>query len=114
MDGNINMDACLKDRLVQTIGRGRVSGYSTSGTPSGTSITDVKAYVEVKTGFVAGPNGSEKRTTHLVITEAEVQLDDDIWLPGLSRTDSNRRKPAQVDVFYDTDTGAVDHYEVRL
>lgn len=108
------MDPCLKELLVQTIGVGRVSGYTSSGTPTGAAITDVSAYVEVKAGLAAGPGGTEKRTTHLIITESEIQLDDDIFLPGVARTNANRRKPAQVDVFYDYITGNVDHYEVRL
>ena len=108
------MDACLRELLVQTIGVGRVTGFSSSGTPLGATISDVKAYIEIKAGVVPEPGGTEKRTTHLIITESEIQLDDDIYLPGVARVTTNIRKPAQVDVFYDYITGNVDHYEVRL
>lgn len=108
------MNPCLRERLVQTIGVGSITGYTVSGTPIAATVRDVKAYVEVKTAFSTGPGGSDKNTTHVLITEEAIKLDDDIYLPGVARTSANRRKPASVDAFYDPFTGAVDHYEVKL
>jgi hypothetical protein len=108
------MNECLRERLVQTIGVGRVTGYTASGSPTGSTVSDVLAYVERKASRVPQAGGTEKVTSHLIITEAELRLDDSIWLPGVARTSANRRTPAAVDAFFDPITGALDHYETRI
>ncbi len=108
------MNPCLRERLVQTIGVGSVTGYTSSGTPIAATVRDVKAYIEIKSAFASAPGGTDKSTTHVIITEEAIRLDDDIYLPGVARTSANRRKPASVDAFYDPFTGAIDHYEVKL
>jgi len=108
------MDPALKVMLTQTINVAQVASYSASGTEVLGSPAQVAAYVEISEQIIPTNNGSEEKTTHLVITENEITIDDRIWLPGLDPSnDADSRQPKLVGVFNTVD-GAIDHYEVLI
>ena len=114
MEGT-EVEACLKWTLNKTIHVAQVAGYSPGGTETLGTPVPVKAYVEVMVNTQGSNLGSERTTTHLVITEDQISTDDRIWLPGLDPTNAAfSRQPDSVDAFNDPETGAVSHYEVVI
>lgn len=107
------MDAALRTLLNATLSVRRVSSYSNSGTEVLGVARTVPAYVELRESFITAADGTMRRTTHLLVTEAELTVDDRITFGAAGIVG---RKPAAIGVYYEPETSppVVDHYEVKL
>lgn len=108
------MDNQLRRQLRQTISVASPTGVSTSGDFTYGTATTRAARVETHDREVLIADGEFSRSNTLVIVEAEIGINDRIWLPGVSSSLSDEaRKPMRVMKFID-ELGAVDHFEVWL
>ena len=108
------MDPVLKSLMTQKINVARVASYSASGTEVLSTPEEISAYVEILRQIQGTNGGEEEKTTHLIITEKEITIDDRVWLPGLDPSDpAKSRQPKIVGSFSDI-CGGLDHYEVLI
>lgn len=104
------------DCLNQTINVARVTGLLGDGSAEcvyGVPVAQV-ARVEPQSKMVNSPNGKEKMSTTLIITEFAITEEDRVWLPGVDSADNTlARLPMLVEVGVDTD-GTPHHFEVSI
>lgn len=109
------MDPELKRMLVKQINVRSPSSYTAAGDQVLSAAVPMPAHVELVKSVGAESAGKESVVHHLVITELELRRDDFVWMPGDDPLDLNLRKaPTSVDVFFDPETGLVDHYETTI
>ena len=109
------MDPCLKATLNQTIYVASRTGTSSYGDSTFGAATARKARVEVDRRLVANPfTGKEEVTSHRIVVEQAIGLNDRIWLPGHSTSDATlARIPKQVQEGI-SENGSLHHYEVLV
>lgn len=105
--------------LKQTIAVQSSTALDSYGKPTWGTAATRAAYVEPKSITTENTDGTKLTTSWLVIVAAEVKITDRLWMPadvvsplsGLDSTKANLVKDVQM---FTDETGATDHYEVRV
>ena len=83
----------IAGRLTHTITVQSQTGV-TAGDPTWGSQTARKARVEHGTKMIVAPDGSQKQSEHVVVTDFAIGPEDRVWLPGDNTADANAaRRP---------------------
>ena len=107
------MDACLRRMLNKTIHVASVVSYDGPQEILETPRA-IKAYVEIKRSLSSDGDGKDIASSHSIITEEKISIDDRVWLPGFDQTNQSfSRQPVNVEVFYN-EQGFINHYETSL
>lgn len=109
------MDPQIVATLTQTISVASATGADVYGQPSWGAPATRSVCVERSDKILAGANGEQLRTSHLIITTSAIGTMDRIWLPGdSSSTASLARRPMSVEPIPDELSGTTSHWEVYV
>lgn len=107
------MDPCLAKYLLQTIQVAKATGYSSGGSITFGTPVSHPAHIEREDDRQGTASGTEIATSHRIITEAVISLDDRVFLEGDDLTSGGRR-PVSIERIPDIRTGQTSHYEVEI
>lgn len=112
------MDAQLRKTLTETAYYATASGVSRSGDPSFGSPVSFLCRTEPVVKY-HGPqyvprDGEDMETFTIVFTEVDIGRDSQVWLPGVSNSDTTlARRPYRYDVMRGPE-GRISHYEIYI
>ena len=112
------MDADLQAMCIHTLSaRLATSSASTGGETLGTVFT-FSAYLEMVTEEMRAELGTDKKVTHLIVTEQEILPEHRIYLSGSTSDTNNGKRPVHINPMWEPDADpTVDdpaHWEVFL
>ncbi len=109
------MDPCLKAMLTQTVNVKTPIDYDGPNEVLG-DVRAIAAQVQQKRSVGGAPGGTELTFDTVIFTEAEITVDDRIWLPGLDPTNEDFSRQAK-SVFAVPDPekpSTISHYETVI
>lgn len=109
----MSLDPALKNRMVHTITYATPSSVTAYGDRTYGSTATASAYIELVDELLEKAAGETVNVTHKIWTDTALDMDTIIWLPGVSTTKANGRRPERVKKYYDLQ-GNANHYEIWL
>jgi len=110
----VSMDPQLKCQLAQTISVASVSSVSNMGDPTYGTPATRNARVVTQRTIVQSPDGEEIISNQVIVTEAEIKIDDRVWLPGDDNTNTGLARTPKSIIRGIDEIGNIDHFETYV